>query len=808
MAEDINFGTLTDRLNFHFGSNQIQKIDQGGTTVWVNNQVPVVSITGPVVGTPGASNTDIQVTASTNQVVEFTYSDADAADTVSTITVTDPNGGNVNVSGFSAGQNSGTCTFTIASTWFTTTGPVTSNNVFTITATDNRGGVATSTVTVTAAAFNGPTITASNSSVTDPANASSTGTIPTPASGVFSKVSTTSTGLGFGNPALTSNTLSAVWSNGTCGTSISRTFYAASYDSNSGTWSGVSTKTVTLTVNSVGPYNVTMPNYSNGFIGGGGGPATSASYNYHSSLSSFKWDGDCAGTSITRFTARAYISPASGYAWKANTDFNYATLTRNSTTKTDSTISNPTSLTGAVDINWSTFYPTTSGMANFFSGVTPANASSQVPAITIFSSLNTAGAIPKRVWQNGNTTFSATENVAFNWTIPYTSPGGFTLADGPAYSTGANQPGTSGGGTTTSNYPSIFGISSSLAAISLTFPVAGTYKYYHSSSASFIGISAGGVATGPVLVPASHISTLTFNVSAAATNSNGTSGYTVTNTSSSTSGGGTSTSNNYGSWSAWTPTSTSSSAQCDQATVTVTQSRSRTRSITTTVAPTYETTVNTNTCTVLTSPTGTGTQPSCTSPSGAIGSSYTTSSTTTTSSGSSSTSSQPNENQTRSQSVTNTAYSATTTTFVRNTSIALTGGVFTQTSAGTCAPVDESIGCNVNNATCTVSSTRTPIGNRSAVMQTGNYVTTDCFGNSSSGGQVQIEYHPAQTGVNGTPQTCYITYSNPDFSVSCQYGTSQGFGSQELCNGTIVSGAQTACYKTGQPGINYSGTSC
>ncbi len=137
MAEDINFGTLTDRLNFHFGPNQVQKIDQGGTTVWVNNQVPVISITGPVVGTPGANNTDIQVTAGASQVIAFTYSDSDAADTVSTITVADPSGGNVNVSGFSAGQNSGTCNFTIASSWFPTIGPVTSNNVFTITSTDN-----------------------------------------------------------------------------------------------------------------------------------------------------------------------------------------------------------------------------------------------------------------------------------------------------------------------------------------------------------------------------------------------------------------------------------------------------------------------------------------------------------------------------------------------------------------------------------------------------------------------------------------------------------------------------------------------
>jgi hypothetical protein len=512
MAEDINFGTLTDRLNFHFGPNQVQKIDQGGTTVWVNNQAPVISITGPIVGTPGANNTDIQVTAGASQVIAFTYSDSDAADTVSTITVADPNGGNVNVSGFSAGLNSGTCNFTIASSWFPTIGPVTSNNVFTITATDNRGGVATSTVTVTAAAFNGPTISASNNTVTHPSNASSTGTIPSPASGVFSKVSTTSTGLGFGNPALTSNTLSAVQSNGTCGTSVSRTFYAASYDTNSNTWSGISTKTVTLTVSGLGPYNATPSSFVNQFIGGGSGSVSSASYNYNSGLSVFQWDGDCAGTTVSGFTARAYITPAAGYAWKANTDFSYATIARNNTSRTDTSIPNPGSLTAGVDINWSNFYTTSPGMANFFSGVTPANASSQVPVMTIYSALSSSGASPGRVWQNGNTTFSGTSGVQFSWTIPYTSPGGFTLGDGPSYS---SAPGLgSGGGTSSSNYPSLHALNSSLNAINLTFPSSGTYVYTHSASGSFIGISAGGAGTGAILVPGSHASTLTFNIAA------------------------------------------------------------------------------------------------------------------------------------------------------------------------------------------------------------------------------------------------------------------------------------------------------
>lgn len=289
----------------------------------------------------------------------------------------------------------------------------------------------------------------------------------------------------------------------------------------------------------------------------------------------------------------------------------------------------------------------------------------------------------------------------------------------------------------------------------------------------------------------------------------GTSGYVLTNTSVSTSGGGTTSTNNFGAWSAWSPTSVSDSGQCNLSQITVTQSRSRTYSITTTTAATYETTVETYTCSVLTSPTGNGTQPSCVNPSGSIGSSYNTSNTVQTSNATSSTTSQPNQTETRSQSVTNTAYVPPTTEFVRDTSIALTGGVFTETDPGTCAPVDESIGCGTSAFNCTVSSTRTPTGNRTAVIQTGNMVTTDCLGGTSTGGQIQTEYSPAITdgSATGTPVSCTITYPNPDLAV-CETGTSLGFGSQELCNGTIVSGAQTACFKTGQPGINYSGTSC
>ena len=177
--------------------------------------------------------------------------------------------------------------------------------------------------------------------------------------------------------------------------------------------------------------------------------------------------------------------------------------------KTDTYISEPTSLTGGVDINWTTFYTNTSGMANFFSGVTPANASSQVPTINIYSALNTGGAIPAKVWQSGNTTFSGTAGVQFSWTIPYTST--FTLTDGPGYTPKQSNAAASGGGTNSGNYPSLAALNFSLNAINLTFPVAGTY-IYGAYSSSFVGVSGGGASTGGVLIPASHTPILTFNI--------------------------------------------------------------------------------------------------------------------------------------------------------------------------------------------------------------------------------------------------------------------------------------------------------
>lgn len=278
----------------------------------------------------------------------------------------------------------------------------------------------------------------------------------------------------------------------------------------------------------------------------------------------------------------------------------------------------------------------------------------------------------------------------------------------------------------------------------------------------------------------------------------GTSDYLLTNTGSVIDGGQQS---NYGSFGAWSPSSVNDASQCNQQNVTVTQSRSRTHSIT--YFADYRN--DTYTCSIITSPTGNGTQPDCVNPANSIGGTYNEQVYV----NSNSTVTQPNDVQTRSASVTNTAYVPPTTVFVRDTSIALTGGVFTQTNPGTCAPVDESIGCGTSAFNCTVSSTRIPYGNKTAVMQTGNYETTDCLNNVSVGGQVQTVYQPAITdgSAQGVPVACTITYPNPDLAT-CETGTSLGFGSQELCNGTIVSGAQTACFKTGQPGINYSGTSC
>mgnify|MGYP001008379154 FL=1 len=53
-----------------------------------------------------------------------------------------------------------------------------------------------------------------------------------------------------------------------------------------------------------------------------------------------------------------------------------------------------------------------------------------------------------------------------------------------------------------------------MSAINLTFPSSGTYVYKHNGSSSFIAITGGAVSTGSVLVPNSHVSSLTFNIAA------------------------------------------------------------------------------------------------------------------------------------------------------------------------------------------------------------------------------------------------------------------------------------------------------
>ena len=150
----------------------------------------------------------------------------------------------------------------------------------------------------------------------------------------------------------------------------------------------------------------------------------------------------------------------------------------------------------------------------------------------------------------------------------------------------------------------------------------------------------------------------------------GTSDYLLTNTGSVIDGG---QQDNYGSFGAWSPSSVNDASQCNQQNVTVTQSRSRTHSIT--YFADYRN--DTYTCSVITSPTGNGTQPDCVNPANSIGGTYNEQVYV----NSNSTVTQPNDVQTRSASVTNTAYVPPTTVFVRDTSIALTGGVFTETNS-------------------------------------------------------------------------------------------------------------------------------
>lgn len=155
---EIRLGAGDNLVNVNLGSTEVEEVRLGTVLVWRNNAIPVIDI--PMVTVMGATNTDISVSVGLNNTVAFSYSDPDPADTISTITVTDPNGANVAIAGFTAGANSGTgVRFIIdGATFFTALGPVTANNVYTITITDSRGGIGTATVTITDAVFLPPTI--------------------------------------------------------------------------------------------------------------------------------------------------------------------------------------------------------------------------------------------------------------------------------------------------------------------------------------------------------------------------------------------------------------------------------------------------------------------------------------------------------------------------------------------------------------------------------------------------------------------------------------------------------------------------
>lgn len=156
---EIRIGALPNLEDVRLGGVQIEEVRLGTQLVWRNNALPTITVTGPTVGVMG-DNIDITVIANRNNTVDFSYVDADPLDTVSTITVTDPNGANVAVLNFTPGQNTGTASFVIdGATFFPTVDfDVMANNVYTITITDSRGGEGEMTVTVTAATFVGPVI--------------------------------------------------------------------------------------------------------------------------------------------------------------------------------------------------------------------------------------------------------------------------------------------------------------------------------------------------------------------------------------------------------------------------------------------------------------------------------------------------------------------------------------------------------------------------------------------------------------------------------------------------------------------------
>ena len=157
---EIRLGSSNNAKNINLGSQEIEEVRLGRILVWQNNIAPQIVLTSPSVGEFGDDDFPIGITVASTVNIVFSAQDLDPLDTIVSYAVNGPTGFTpVPTTPITPSNPVTGLTFTIPSTLFTVSGEPTTNNVFTVTVTDQRGKDGVYTVTVINVSVPPPTIT-------------------------------------------------------------------------------------------------------------------------------------------------------------------------------------------------------------------------------------------------------------------------------------------------------------------------------------------------------------------------------------------------------------------------------------------------------------------------------------------------------------------------------------------------------------------------------------------------------------------------------------------------------------------------
>ena len=160
---EIKLGSSKNAKNINLGSKEIEEVRLGRVLVWQNNIAPQIVLTTPEVGEYGDLDFPIGITVASNVNIIFSAQDLDPLDTIVSYAVDGPTGFTpVPTTPITPGNPVSGLTFTIPNTLFTVAGEPTTNNVFTVTVTDQRGKDGIYTVTVIGVSVPPPTIRVTN----------------------------------------------------------------------------------------------------------------------------------------------------------------------------------------------------------------------------------------------------------------------------------------------------------------------------------------------------------------------------------------------------------------------------------------------------------------------------------------------------------------------------------------------------------------------------------------------------------------------------------------------------------------------